>query len=61
MFVSSLVQCILIHRGLEIECCLITVEDVEPSVDLKWERLLYSRRVVGLGVNIHRDIIGLPV
>ena len=40
VLVSGLVQCILIHRGVKIECGLVAVEDIEPSVDLEWKGLL---------------------
>ena len=61
MLVSSLNQCILIHQGMELESCLTAVEDIEPSVDLKWEGLFDCRRVVGLGVDIDGEVVRLSV
>ena len=43
-----------IHRGLELESCLITVEDIEPSVDLKWKNPIYN---IWLFENLSRTIL----
>ena len=61
MFISGFVQGILIHGGLKIKCCFITVEDIESSVDFKRQRLLDRQGMIRLCVNVDGDIVGLSV
>ena len=51
----------LVHLGLKVKRCFITVEDVQPSVDFNREGFLDSRRVIGLCMDVDGEIIWFSV